>query len=177
MAFGWASNAVGTINPVGELVRRAHEAGALTYVDAVHAAPHLPIDVQAIGTDFLACSAYKFFGPHVGVLYGRAGSSTPARVQAAAGNAPRLVKTRFIQAYRGTPMAATARINITRALAVGGGGGGKVVLAVAPLACLCMLDEPGFDQRDALPAGACTPAGVEHLPWPYSTPTCGPKNL
>ena len=72
VAFGWASNAVGTINPVGELVRRAHEAGALTYVDAVHAAPHVPIDVQAIGTDFLACSVYKFFGPHVGVLYGRA---------------------------------------------------------------------------------------------------------
>jgi cysteine desulfurase family protein (TIGR01976 family) len=71
VAFGWASNAVGTINPVAEMVRRAHEAGALTYVDAVHAAPHLPIDVQAVGTDFLACSAYKFFGPHVGVLYGR----------------------------------------------------------------------------------------------------------
>ena len=71
VAFGWASNAFGTINPVAELVRRAHEAGALTYVDAVHAAPHLPIDVQDVGTDFLACSAYKFFGPHVGVLYGR----------------------------------------------------------------------------------------------------------
>jgi cysteine desulfurase family protein (TIGR01976 family) len=71
VAFGWASNAVGTINPVAELVRRAHEAGALTYVDAVHAAPHLPIDVQAVGTDFLACSVYKFFGPHVGVLYGK----------------------------------------------------------------------------------------------------------
>ncbi|MEO5964245.1 MAG: cysteine desulfurase-like protein [Candidatus Limnocylindrales bacterium] len=71
VAFGWASNAVGSINPVAELVRRAHEAGAMTYVDAVHAAPHLPIDVQAIGTDFLACSVYKFFGPHVGVLYGR----------------------------------------------------------------------------------------------------------
>ena len=72
VAFGYASNAVGTINPVPELIRRAHEAGALTYVDAVHAAPHLPIDVQALGTDFLACSVYKFFGPHVGVLYGRA---------------------------------------------------------------------------------------------------------
>ncbi len=71
VAFGWASNAVGTINPVAELVRRAHEAGALTYVDAVHAAPHVPIDVRAVGTDFLACSVYKFFGPHVGVLYGR----------------------------------------------------------------------------------------------------------
>jgi cysteine desulfurase family protein (TIGR01976 family) len=72
VAFGWASNAVGSINPVAELVRRAHEAGALTYVDAVHAAPHLPIDVQAVDTDFLACSVYKFFGPHVGALYGKA---------------------------------------------------------------------------------------------------------
>ena len=72
VAVGWASNAVGTINPVAEIVRRAHDAGAWTYVDAVHAAPHLPIDVQAVGTDFLACSTYKFFGPHGGVLYGRA---------------------------------------------------------------------------------------------------------
>jgi cysteine desulfurase family protein (TIGR01976 family) len=72
VAVGWASNAVGTINPVAEVVRRAHSAGAWTYVDAVHAAPHLPIDVRALGTDFLACSTYKFFGPHAGVLYGRA---------------------------------------------------------------------------------------------------------
>ena len=72
VAVGWASNAVGTINPVGEIVRRAHAAGALTYIDAVHAAPHLPIAVQAVDTDFLACSTYKFFGPHAGVLYGRA---------------------------------------------------------------------------------------------------------
>jgi cysteine desulfurase family protein (TIGR01976 family) len=72
VAVGWASNAVGTINPVAEIVRRAHAAGAWTYLDAVHAAPHLPIDVRAVGTDFLACSTYKFFGPHAGVLYGRA---------------------------------------------------------------------------------------------------------
>jgi cysteine desulfurase family protein (TIGR01976 family) len=72
VAVGWASNAVGTINPVAEIVRRAHAAGAWTYVDAVHAAPHLPIDVGAVDTDFLACSTYKFFGPHGGVLYGRA---------------------------------------------------------------------------------------------------------
>ncbi len=71
VAFGWASNAVGTINPVAELVDRAHAAGARTWVDAVHFAPHGPIDVAAIGTDFLVCSAYKFFGPHAGVLYGR----------------------------------------------------------------------------------------------------------
>ena len=72
VAVGWASNAVGTINPVAEIVRRAHAVGAWTYVDAVQAAPHVPIDVHAIGTDFLACSSYKFFGPHAGVLYGRA---------------------------------------------------------------------------------------------------------
>ena len=71
VAVGWASNAVGTINDVAAVVERAHAAGAWTYVDAVHAAPHLPIDVQAVGTDFLACSTYKFFGPHGGVLYGR----------------------------------------------------------------------------------------------------------
>jgi cysteine desulfurase family protein (TIGR01976 family) len=72
VAFGWASNAVGTINAVTDIVRRAHDAGAWTYVDAVHAAPHLAIDVRTVETDFLACSTYKFFGPHTGVLYGRA---------------------------------------------------------------------------------------------------------
>src|SRR5204862_4367885 len=72
VAIGYASNAVGTINPVAELVRRAHRVGAWTYVDAVHYAPHGPIDVRALETDFLVCSTYKFFGPHQGVLYGRA---------------------------------------------------------------------------------------------------------
>jgi cysteine desulfurase family protein (TIGR01976 family) len=72
VAVGWASNAVGTINPVAEIVRRAHAVGAWTYVDAVHWAPHGPIDVRAIDTDFLACSVYKFFGPHAGVVYCRA---------------------------------------------------------------------------------------------------------
>jgi cysteine desulfurase family protein (TIGR01976 family) len=72
VAVGYASNAVGTVNPVAEIVRRAQAVGALTFVDAVHYAPHGPIDVQALHSDFLACSAYKFFGPHLGVLYGRA---------------------------------------------------------------------------------------------------------
>ena len=72
VAVGYASNAVGTINPVREIVARAHEVGALTYVDAVAYAPHGPIDVQEIDTDFLVCSAYKWFGPHLGALYGKA---------------------------------------------------------------------------------------------------------
>jgi cysteine desulfurase family protein (TIGR01976 family) len=66
-----ASNAVGTINPVSQIAQMAHAAGALYVVDAVQSAPHVPIDVQAIGCDFLLCSAYKFFGPHIGVMWGR----------------------------------------------------------------------------------------------------------
>ena len=71
VAFGYASNAVGTINPAAEIIQMAHDAGALVYVDAVQFAPHGLIDVQQLGCDFLACSAYKFFGPHVGLLYGK----------------------------------------------------------------------------------------------------------
>jgi cysteine desulfurase family protein (TIGR01976 family) len=67
VAVGLASNAVGTINDVAAIAGRAHEAGAFVAVDAVHAAPHIPIDRDAIGADVLTCSAYKFFGPHVGV--------------------------------------------------------------------------------------------------------------
>jgi len=71
VAVGYASNAVGTINPVAEIVARAHEVGALTYIDAVAYAPHGPIDVGALDADFLVCSAYKWFGPHLGALYGK----------------------------------------------------------------------------------------------------------
>jgi cysteine desulfurase family protein (TIGR01976 family) len=71
VAVGCASNAVGTVNPVAEMIELAHQAGALAFLDAVHYAPHRLIDVDGWGCDFLACSAYKFFGPHVGVLWGR----------------------------------------------------------------------------------------------------------
>ncbi len=71
VALGYASNAVGTINDVAEVTRLAHSVGALTYIDAVHYAPHGPIDVRAIDCDFLACSPYKFFAPHAGTLYGK----------------------------------------------------------------------------------------------------------
>ena len=71
LAVGAASNALGTITDVREAARLAHEAGALVFVDAVHYAPHALVDVADLGCDFLACSAYKFYGPHVGLLYGR----------------------------------------------------------------------------------------------------------
>jgi cysteine desulfurase family protein (TIGR01976 family) len=71
LAIGAASNALGTVSDVARAVRLAHLAGALTFVDAVHYAPHNLVDVRAIGCDFLACSAYKFYGPHIGILFGR----------------------------------------------------------------------------------------------------------
>lgn len=71
IACSYASNALGTINDMKRITQMAHEAGAWSYIDAVQYAPHGPIDVQDIDCDFLACSAYKFFGPHVGILYGK----------------------------------------------------------------------------------------------------------
>ncbi|WP_207956850.1 aminotransferase class V-fold PLP-dependent enzyme [Rubrobacter tropicus] len=67
VAVGLASNAVGTVNDVAAIAERAREVGAVVAVDAVHAAPHIPIDRDALGADVITCSAYKFFGPHVGV--------------------------------------------------------------------------------------------------------------
>jgi cysteine desulfurase family protein (TIGR01976 family) len=71
VAFPWASNAVGTIVDVARVAELAHEAGALAWVDAVHYAPHGPIDVTAAGVDVLLCSPYKFFGPHLGLAFAR----------------------------------------------------------------------------------------------------------
>ena len=71
VAVGYASNALGNISPVKKITEMAHSVGALVYIDAVQYAPHGPIDVQDLGCDFLVCSPYKFFGPHMGILYGR----------------------------------------------------------------------------------------------------------
>ncbi len=71
VAIGFASNAVGTVNPIAEIAHLVHQVGAWLWVDAVHYVPHGPVDVQALGCDFLVCSPYKFFGPHSGVLWGR----------------------------------------------------------------------------------------------------------
>jgi len=91
VAVGLASNAVGTINDVAEVTRLAHKVGALSYIDAVHYAPHGPIDVRAIDCDFLVCSAYKFFGPHMGVMYGKREHLqrlTPYKVRPATNDSP-----------------------------------------------------------------------------------------
>jgi len=72
VAVGYASNAVGTINDIATIIRWAHDVGAVAWIDAVQFAPHGPIDVQALDADFLVCSSYKFFGPHLGILYGKA---------------------------------------------------------------------------------------------------------
>ena len=90
VAVGYASNAVGSINEIARAASLAHAAGAWLYVDAVHYVPHGPIDVQALDCDFLVCSVYKFFGPHLGALYGRFEllESLPAYKARPAGDAP-----------------------------------------------------------------------------------------
>jgi cysteine desulfurase family protein (TIGR01976 family) len=96
LAIGAASNALGTVSDVVRAVRLARSAGALTFVDAVHYAPHRLVDVRAIGCDFLACSAYKFYGPHVGVLYGRGdqlGAVDIPKLEPAPETAPERVET------------------------------------------------------------------------------------
>jgi cysteine desulfurase family protein (TIGR01976 family) len=96
VAVGLASNAVGTINDVARIAHLAHEAGALCFVDAVQYAPHRTIDVRALGCDFLVCSAYKFFGPHVGILWGRhelLQSLTAYKIRPASADAPRKFET------------------------------------------------------------------------------------
>ena len=79
LAIGAASNALGTITDVAAATKLAHDAGALAFVDAVHYAPHVLVDVQEIGCDFLGCSAYKFYGPHIGVLWGKRAAHRVAR--------------------------------------------------------------------------------------------------
>lgn len=96
LAIGAASNALGTVSDVALASRLAHRAGALCFVDAVHYAAHARLDVGAIGCDFLACSAYKFYGPHIGILYGRrdriAGLDVP-KLQPAPESVPERLET------------------------------------------------------------------------------------
>lgn len=96
VAVGAASNAIGTITDVTAVARMAHAAGALVFVDAVHYAPHVLVDVQALECDFLSCSAYKFHGPHIGMLWGRAsllGSIDVAKLAPAPDTVPDRLET------------------------------------------------------------------------------------
>jgi cysteine desulfurase family protein (TIGR01976 family) len=96
LAIGAASNAIGTINDVRRAADLAHAAGALVYVDAVHYAPHVLVDVTALGADFLTCSAYKFYGPHIGVLWGRQAlieELDPPRLEPAPAYSPESLET------------------------------------------------------------------------------------
>lgn len=96
VAMGWAANIFGTINEVRKIRKLTHDVGAWLLLDAVHYAPHLSIDVQAIGCDFLLCSAYKFYGPHVGLLYCKPGlldRLQPYRLRTAYQHAPYSIET------------------------------------------------------------------------------------
>ena len=96
VAMGYAANIFGTVNKVKHIRQLTHAVGAWLLVDAVHYAPHLSIDVQDIGCDFLLCSAYKFYGPHVGILYSRPGlldRLRPDRLRTAAQVAPYSIET------------------------------------------------------------------------------------
>ena len=96
VAIGGASNALGTINDLARIIKKARAVGALTFVDAVHYAPHVLCDVKALGCDFLACSPYKFYGPHAGVLYGRyelLSKLKAPRLAPAASEAPKSLET------------------------------------------------------------------------------------
>jgi cysteine desulfurase family protein (TIGR01976 family) len=133
-AFTYASNAVGTITDVRRLTRLAHDAGALVYVDAVQYAPHGPIDVREIGCDFLACSPYKFFGPHAGVLYARLDHSERLRAYKVrpADDAPPSkweTGTQSHEAMAGT----TAALNYLAALAPPGTDGTRRARLVAAM--------------------------------------------
>ena len=121
VALGAASNALGTINDIPEATRLAHEVGAWMFVDAVHYAPHKLVDVQAFGCDFLACSAYKFYGPHVGILYGKRdlmASLDFAKLLPAPDIAPERVET-GTQNHEGI-VGTTAAINFLASLFAGG---------------------------------------------------------
>ncbi len=124
MAIGAASNALGTINDVQRAARLAHEFGALVYVDAVHYASHELPDVRELECDFLACSAYKFYGPHIGVLYGRGDllqSLDVPKLQPASNEAPDRLET-GTQNHEGI-VGAAAAVNFLAALAKEGAEG------------------------------------------------------
>jgi len=134
LAVGAASNALGTISDVSRASALARSAGALSFVDAVHYAPHHPVDVAGIGCDFLACSPYKFYGPHLGVLYGRRSvveSLDVPRLAPAPDTAPERLETGTLS-HEGIAGAAAA-VDFLAALAPGGHRRERLRTALAEL--------------------------------------------
>jgi cysteine desulfurase family protein (TIGR01976 family) len=129
VAIGAASNALGTVNDIARAAALAHGVGALAFVDAVHYAPHTLVDVGALGCDLLACSAYKFYGPHVGVLFGRrdllAAIDVP-KLQPAPDFAPERVET-GTQNHEGI-VGAAAAVNFLASIAGGQPGARRAAL-------------------------------------------------
>ncbi|MCA9175292.1 MAG: cysteine desulfurase-like protein [Planctomycetales bacterium] len=132
VAVGAASNSTGAINPVRAIADAAHAAGALVFVDAVHYAPHQLLDVRQMDCDFLACSAYKFFGPHVGILWGRREwmeSLEPYKVRPAANRIP----DRWMTGTQNHECLAGVKAAVEYLAEVAALAGDSVVAATAPL--------------------------------------------
>ena len=128
-AINYASNGVGTINRVEEMIELAHQAGAITVVDAVHYALHGPVDVKKINADYLLCSAYKFFGPHIGILYGKKAlfSELPAyRLRTQSALVPNLIETGTLnhEGIAGTTEAVEFIADLGRRFGFSGSGSG-----------------------------------------------------
>jgi cysteine desulfurase family protein (TIGR01976 family) len=156
LAIGAASNALGTVSDVHRAVGLARDAGALTFVDAVHYAPHRLVDVRAIGCDFLACSAYKFYGPHVGVLYGRAERLAAVdipKLEPAPDDAPERLETGTLN-HEGIAGAAAA-VDFLASLQTGGGSRRDRLLAV-----FAELDRRGLALVQRLLDGLAATPGV-----------------
>jgi cysteine desulfurase family protein (TIGR01976 family) len=129
LAIGAASNALGTVSDIPAAVELAHARGALAFVDAVHYTPHALVDVGKLGCDFLACSAYKFYGPHVGVLFARRGlleKLDVPKLEPASNAAPERIETGTLN-HEGI-VGAGAAVDFLAALAADGSGGRRAAL-------------------------------------------------
>lgn len=156
LAIAAASNALGTVNDIPRAAAIAHHAGALLFADAVHSAPHMPTDVQAWDCDFLACSAYKFYGPHLGVLFGRREwleSIDFPKLSPAPDNPPERAETGTLN-HEGIAGAAAA-VDFLASLATGTSRRERLQTALAG------LDERGRALAARLWEGLCGISGVK----------------
>jgi cysteine desulfurase family protein (TIGR01976 family) len=175
LAIGAASNALGTVNDVARATRMAHAAGALVFVDAVHYAPHALIDVRELDCDFLACSAYKFYGPHVGVLYGkleRLRALDVPKLAPAPDEPPEHLET-GTQNHEGI-VGAAAAVDFLASLGAQAAGGTALTRREQLRAAFNMLHARGAALFDRMWRGLCTIPGVRlYGPPPHArrTPT------